>query len=201
MRTHSRIIIAHHLIFTNYGHWLPNDPRGSGSVEIRKNDLETLGAIHYGRKRIQPPRQELKQFYRQAEPLLQHKLFWFDNAKRQALGSAVEQAARELRYTLYAFASCGNHSHALVRRHRDDAVTIWSSIADYTRRALQAFDDLGAEHPIWSARPYAVFCYTPDDIRSRIKYINDNPPREGLPPQTWPFVKPYDGWPHPRPPR
>jgi hypothetical protein len=28
-------IITHHLIWTLYGHWLPNDLRGSGSAEIR----------------------------------------------------------------------------------------------------------------------------------------------------------------------
>lgn len=36
LRTHSRYIIAHHLILHGYGHWLPNDPRGSGSREIRQ---------------------------------------------------------------------------------------------------------------------------------------------------------------------
>ena len=28
------IVIAHHLIWTVYGTWLPNDPRGSGSRAI-----------------------------------------------------------------------------------------------------------------------------------------------------------------------
>ncbi len=27
-------VIAHHLIWTLYGHWLPNDLRGSGSTEF-----------------------------------------------------------------------------------------------------------------------------------------------------------------------
>jgi hypothetical protein len=31
---------------------------------------------------------------------------------------------------------------------------------------------------------------------SRIKYVEDNPPKEGLPRQTHPFVLPYDGWPY-----
>ena len=28
------LVIAYHLIWTAYGWWLPNDPRGSGSVTI-----------------------------------------------------------------------------------------------------------------------------------------------------------------------
>ncbi|OQB82433.1 MAG: hypothetical protein BWX88_03985 [Planctomycetes bacterium ADurb.Bin126] len=26
------MVIGHHLMFTGYGHWLPNDPRGSLSL-------------------------------------------------------------------------------------------------------------------------------------------------------------------------
>ena len=31
------IVIAHHLIWTAYGWWLPNDPRGSNSQVIRSD--------------------------------------------------------------------------------------------------------------------------------------------------------------------
>ena len=48
------IVIAHHLIWTLYGWWLPNDPRGSCSRVIRSDLLKQLGDLHYGRKRIQP---------------------------------------------------------------------------------------------------------------------------------------------------
>jgi hypothetical protein len=50
------VVKAAHLVLTGYGHWLPNDPRGSGSEEIRKLGLEMLGPIHFGSKRVQPPR-------------------------------------------------------------------------------------------------------------------------------------------------
>src|SRR5947209_8235910 len=83
-----RRVIAHHLILTGYGHWLPNDPRGSGSLEIKDEKLEALGPIHHGRKRAQPPRSELKAFYREANELLEFQPFWFDRAKRQALADA-----------------------------------------------------------------------------------------------------------------
>jgi hypothetical protein len=95
-------VIAHHLVITGYGHWLPNDIRGSGSAEIKQEKLEQLGPIHYGRKRSQPSREQIRKFFREAEPLLE-------------------------------------------------------------------FD--------------------------RIGYINQNPIKEGLPPQSWPFVQPYNGWP------
>jgi len=46
------LVIAYHLIWTAYGWWLPNDPRGSGSEELRNDILSELGDIHHGRKRV-----------------------------------------------------------------------------------------------------------------------------------------------------
>src|ERR1700683_324430 len=75
----NRVIIAHHLVLMGYGHWLPNDIRGSGSDEIRKALLQALGEIHPGRKQQQPPRSELKTFHSQAKPLLEQEALWFDD--------------------------------------------------------------------------------------------------------------------------
>jgi hypothetical protein len=147
MRTHSRIIIAHHLIWMGYGQWLANDIRGSGSTEIRKEDLEQLGPIHFGRKRIQPSREELRAFYRRANPLLDHEPLWINPAKRQAIADAFEQVIKLFKYTLYAFAICGNHAHGLPRRHRDDAETMWWNFAMAARDELKRRDLVPVDHP------------------------------------------------------
>jgi hypothetical protein len=194
-RTHSRVIIAHHLVHTLYGHWLSNDLRGSGSVETRKPELDQLGPVHFGRKPIQPPRREVKAFYAKAEPLLDHPVFWIDTAKRQAIADAFALAAKEVGYTVWACAILWNHAHLLVRRHRDWGHTIWDVLSGYARDALRQFPDIGSEHPVWSDRPYVVFCYDPPGVRGRIKYINDNWQKEGLQPIVYPFVQPYDDWP------
>ena len=43
-------VIAYHLIWTNYGTWLPNDLRGSGSHDVYTPALAELGRPHFGRK-------------------------------------------------------------------------------------------------------------------------------------------------------
>ncbi len=48
------MVIAYHLIWTAYGWWLPNDPRGSMSKCIASDTIAELGALHYGRKRVHP---------------------------------------------------------------------------------------------------------------------------------------------------
>src|SRR5437660_6579562 len=72
-----RTILAAHYVWTGYGHWLPNDPRGSGSESTRKDELSDLGPIHHGRKKPQPKRDELRAFYRNARHHLAHAPFWF----------------------------------------------------------------------------------------------------------------------------
>ena len=51
-------------------------------------------------------------------------------------------------------------------------------------------------HPVWSDRPYVVFCYDPPGVEGRVKYIQQNPEKEGLLPQHFPLLLPYDGWPY-----
>ena len=48
------MIAGYHLVWTVYGYWLANDPHGSMAREIRDLLIAELGAIYYGRKRIQP---------------------------------------------------------------------------------------------------------------------------------------------------
>ena len=64
-------VIAYHLVWTNYGTWLGNDPRGSGSQTVYTPELAELGEIHYGRKKLQPRRSTVREFYEKAESRLQ----------------------------------------------------------------------------------------------------------------------------------
>lgn len=119
-------IIAHHLIWTLYGHWLPNDLRGSGSEVVRDPKFQPLGDVHEGRKPAhqQPTRAELRAFHRQAEPLLQYPRFWIDEAKRQAIGDAIARVVAERGYAVWACAILSNHVHMVIRIHRDDALVM-----------------------------------------------------------------------------
>lgn len=192
-----RSIIAHHLIWPLYGHWAPNDPRGSGSTEFHNDKIEPLGSIHFGRRPDdeQPTSDALREFHQRFKALLKFPVFWLDDAKRQAVGDALGEVVRRRGYTCYACAVCANHAHAVIRIHRDDVLTMWEQVANESRLRLRAFHDVGPEHPVWADRPYKVFLYVPDEVQGRIRYIENNPLKEKLALQTWPFVAPYDNWP------
>ncbi len=60
------MVAGYHLIWTANGWWLPNDPRGSSSHEVRVEAIAELGELHFGRKPVQPAPEELRTFYQQA---------------------------------------------------------------------------------------------------------------------------------------
>ena len=188
-----RTIKGAHLILTGYGHWLPNDPRGSRSDEVRSEPLRELGEPHVGRKKVQPPRSELKTFYRQAEPLLIHDTVWFDAKVRDAIGEGVAQVVKERGYTLWALAVLRNHLHVVVRTHRDHSETIMAQIARGTQKVLWEREMVPKNHPVWADAPWKVFLRTPDEIWGRIEYVRKNPMKEGLPEQFWKCVVRYKG--------
>ena len=143
-------IIAHHLILTGYGHWLPNDPRGSLSREFRNAKLEALGPIHFGRKARQPTRQEIRAFYTEAAKALAHPVLWFKAPARAVVGQAVGQVVRGRGLTCYACAVLADHVHALIRVHRLKAQEMIPLLADASREVLLSHALVPDGHPVWS---------------------------------------------------
>ena len=68
------MVLAYHIVLTGYGHWLPNDIRGSLSHTIHSPALAELGDIHYGRKPVQPSRAELRGFHKRAKEKLYYSV-------------------------------------------------------------------------------------------------------------------------------
>jgi REP element-mobilizing transposase RayT len=193
------LVIAHHLIWTVYGWWLPNDPRGSGSKAIHSDVIAELGRLHYGRKRVQPAGWEVRRFYERAATVLQHPLLIFDAAARSEIAQAFGHVVAEQRYTCYACAIMPDHIHVLIRKHKHRAEEMIEALKGAGRARLCAAHHRPADHPTWTGGGgWKVFLDHPEEVRRTIGYVERNPLSLGLPKQQWPFVTAYDGWPlHP----
>ncbi len=193
------LVIAYHLVWTVYGWWLPNDPRGSGSRTVHRDVLTELGQLHFGRKRVQPAGRDVREFYRRARPLLQHPLLSIDEALRQEIAVAFAQVVAEQRYTCYACAIIPDHVHVLIRKHKHRAEDMIDHLRGVGRLRLSDSALIPPAHPLWtSGYGWKVFLDHPDEVHRTIRYIENNPLPLGLPPQRWPFTTPYDNWPlHP----
>src|SRR5438874_2717788 len=115
------VVAGFHLIWTAYGWWLPNDPRGSSSQEIRVERVAELGESHHGRRLVQPPGRAIKEFYEQARHVLKYPLLTLDGADIDLVAASFGQVITERHYTCYACAIMPDHVHLLIRKHRDHA--------------------------------------------------------------------------------
>src|SRR5438132_14294682 len=124
------LVIAYHLIWTAYGWWLPNDPRGSGSTIIRSDILAELGELHFGRKTIQLPGTDIRAFYDEAADRLRHPLLTFDEIERDLIAEAFAETVAAQSYTCYACAIMPDHVHILIRKHKHEAEEIARNLMD-----------------------------------------------------------------------
>jgi REP element-mobilizing transposase RayT len=193
------IVIAHHLIWTAYGTWLPNDTRGSGSKRVACDVLAQLGELHYGRKRVQPAGWEIRAFYTQAESRLMFPVQPFTLDEIQAIASAFADVCETERFTCYACAVMPDHVHLVIRKHKDQAEDMIEKLRVRSRKRLEEHAPRFIGHPIWTGGGgWKVFLDHPDDVARTIRYVERNPTQARMAEQSWSFVKPYDRWPlHP----
>jgi hypothetical protein len=151
------MVIGHHLIWTAYGWWLPNDPRGSSSHEIRVERIADLGELHHGRKAVQPSSAELRHFYEEARQVLKHELLTFDADQRVIIADAFAEVIAERPYTCYACAILAEHVHVLIRKHRDKAEEMIEHPQARSRQRLIEAGKRLPEHPVWGGPGWKVF--------------------------------------------
>lgn len=192
------IVIAHHLIWTAYGWWLPNDPRGSMSRFVCSDVVFELGNLHHGRKRVQPVSREIREFYEAASSKLKFPLLKFERRDLCTIAQAFARVIARERYTCYACALMPDHVHLLIRKHKHLAEEMIDHFQEESRTELLRIGVRPELHPVWGGHGWKVFLDCPDDIRRTIGYIEDNPVKIRWPRQRWEFVAEYNGWPlHP----
>jgi hypothetical protein len=54
---------------------------------------------------------------------------------------------------------------------------------------------ISPDHPLWTKGGRKVYLNTPREVWTRIRYVDDNPGKDELARQNWPFVVHYDNWP------
>ena len=143
------IVIAHHLIWTLYGWWLPNDPRGSSSRTIRNDLLADFGELHFGRKKVQPAGWVIREFYQKAAPLLRHALLTFDEAARRVIAEAFAEVIACEKLTCWACVIMPDHVHLLVRKHKLQAEDMIDRLQAESAVRLRALSPWNPDHPVW----------------------------------------------------
>ena len=198
-------MLGQHLIFSTYGFWLPNDPRGSGSTRIRTQHIYDAGGeatrvatTHYS----VAARPHDRHARLNAKRSLKHPPVVLSGVQARAVGQGFAMILPKVGLTIHACAILPEHVHVVVARHRFDGDEI---IACLKRAGTRGMNEAGlhplggfwrnsGKHPSpWAAGGWKVYLNTVQEMRDRIHYVEQNPIRAGLPRQRRSFVVPYAG--------
>ena len=158
-------------------------------------DLQPLAEHHYGRRKIQPPVEELRAFFREAQKKLKHPILWFERAERQAIADAIKMIVHTENLTCYACAIMSNHVHLLIRKHWLKAEMMSRLVVDHGRAALLDIGFANESHPTFSDRSCHVFKSTIPAMHNCVTYIAKNYCQEDRDRPSHDFVEKYNDWP------
>jgi REP element-mobilizing transposase RayT len=186
-------VIAHHIIYSGYGFWLPNDPRGSWSTYVGNRRLYK----HSGRATKVTTTESLahrshdRERRRAAKETLKFPPVRFTGLQALEVGLAIRDLVDERGVVIWACAVMPNHVHLVAARHTLTPARIVAYCRSRASRRLHVAGLWRTDHPIWGKGKWTVDLETPLEVRTRIAYVSRNPSEAGLPDQHWSFVKPY----------
>lgn len=178
------MVIAYHAVFTTYGTWLPNDPRGSYSRKIYNDQLSALAAIRYGSHYPQPPKAALLKFWTASAPRISRKPFFINEHSRRAIAAGFSRVIQRLKLIVPACAIMNDHVHILILRSK---YTI-EYLVNQLKGAATA--QLKLKRTPWARGCWKVFIHDTEALTAAADYIRANPTAAGLPAQSWDFVSP-----------
>jgi len=195
-------VIAYHVVFGTYGFWLPNDPRGSNSKEVRTDNLKTFGPatlVTHTRRSVanvqhdQAARLAAKRSLTRPEVIL-------DGHQALSVAHCFGDQGAKSGFHVYACSILPQHVHLVIGRHTYAIEQVIRLLKQAATKRLLA----DSRHPCnrlpdgrlpsaWGQDFRKVFLFTPGEVFGRIRYLEDNPVQEGKRRQRWPFVIPYLG--------
>jgi REP element-mobilizing transposase RayT len=196
------MVIGYHLILSAYGFWLPNDPRGSWSDFVGAWEL-----VRFGKATITQSRKSLAlqphntQNRLAAKKVLKYPDVHFTGIQARAIGRGFADFAERSELIIWACSILPEHVHMLIARHRYKVEQIANLLKGAATRALvkeklHPFKDYSFTNSrlprVWAQGEWKVFLDCDIDIRRAIRYVEENPLKEGKPIQHWDFVTNYD---------
>jgi REP element-mobilizing transposase RayT len=194
-------ILGYHFIFSAYGFWLPNDPRGSWSETVREFELRKFGpATKVQATRSVAARSHDRQLRLAAKKALRYPPVTFTGEQAVLIVQGFANAQTQHAYVIHALAILPDHVHLIMWHHGNDIDNI---AAHLKAKATSRLNAQGA-HPLaeyvspsgripspWARNYWCPFIYDEEHYVKAIAYVEQNPIKAGLRPQRWSIVTPY----------
>lgn len=187
------MIRAFHSIFSMYGFWMPNDPRGSGSDYVASWELFRYGsATKVDSRRSVAAKTHDRVVRLAAKESLKYPPVVMTGVQAVTIANGFRNACVESGYQIHALAILPEHVHAVIGWHPRD---IRKVVGHLKSKATMALKDCGRwlddKRPVWGAHGWNVYLDTLPAIKRAIRYVEENPIKEGKRRQNWDLVTPY----------
>ena len=195
-------MLGQHLVFSTYGFWPPNDPRGSGSTRVRAQRIYEAGGSATkvcSRRSLAAMPHDIR-IRRAIDSSLKYPRVQFTGLQAQAVGRGFTEICQKVELIIYACAILPDHVHVVVASHRFNGDEVIACLKRAGTRALNeadlhplaAYTRASGKNPSpWGGGGWKVFFGSAEEMRSRIRYVEENPVKAGLRRQRWSCVVPY----------
>jgi REP element-mobilizing transposase RayT len=195
------MVRGYHIIFSAYGFWLPNDPRGSWSDFVGSWELFLAAgpATKTDERRSVAHRPHDRERRLQAKETLSRPAVTFSGIQARAIGRGFADYVAKSDLPIWACSILPEHVHLVTGPFRMPVEQLviqlkGAATERLIEEQLHPFDHLarsGERTPkCWTRGEWKVFLFEEEDVARAIRYVESNPIKDGKPAHTWPFVTP-----------
>jgi REP element-mobilizing transposase RayT len=122
-----------------------------------------------------------------------------EQGRAVARGFAIQVS--KCRYIVHACSTLPDHCHLVIARDHYPVEQVMNLlkgaasnhlVQEGLHPFLQVRDHRGRRPSLWSAGLWKVYLNTPGEIERAIRYVEDNPQKDGFRRQRWSFVTAYE---------
>jgi REP element-mobilizing transposase RayT len=194
------MIVGYHIIFSTYGFWLPNDPRGSWSDFVGAWELFRYGsATKTTETQSLACREHDREQRLAAKRALKYPPVNFTGLQARAVARGFAGYFNRTKLLVWACAILPDHVHLVTAKPGTKVEQLVIQLKGDATRELQregihplsSYEVDGDRVPkCWARGQWKVFL-DPEDLPRAIRYVQNNPLKEGKKKQEWSFVSAY----------
>jgi REP element-mobilizing transposase RayT len=185
------MVQGYHVIFSTYGFWLPNDPRGSWSEFVGAWELFRFGpATKTTERRSLAYDCHDISLRREAKRALKYHPVRLTGLQARAVARGFAEYVQRSKITIWACSVMPDHVHLVLAPNRLLVEPLVNKLKGCATRQLRAEELFPISRTCWSRGQWKVFLNSGQAIDRAIRYVERNPIREGMRQQHWSFVHP-----------
>jgi REP element-mobilizing transposase RayT len=186
------MVRGYHVIFSAYGFWLPNDPRGSWSEFVGAWELFLAAgkATKTDVRHSVAHRPHDRQLRLAAKEKLSRPTVKFTGVQARAVGRGFANYVAKSGLPVWACSILPEHVHLVTGPFRLSVEQLVIQLKGAATEQLveENIHPFNGDAKCWTRGEWKVFLFDDEDIGRAIRYVENNPIKDGKPAQTWPFV-------------